>query len=118
MERKYPVSFFFLGVFQNCIQYFFLGLIGLILLIIGVIGVHICKIIGVIVLVCYFSLCIIKQLFIRSASLKESDNTEYNKFMDGAFGENKHDENALCPHKKIINMVENVIKTRDKDFRN
>lgn len=116
MKRKYSVSFFLLGILQNLIRYFLIGLIGLIFLIIGVIGVPVCKIIGTIVLACYLLLSIIEQFVIRSASLKESDNPEFNQFMDAAFGVNNQDENALSSHEKIAKIVKDKIKSQDTDL--
>jgi hypothetical protein len=114
MKRKYPFTFFILGVFQNMIRYFLIGFIGFVILIIGVIGVPICKIVGLFVVTIYLLLCIIEQLFIRSISLKESNNQEFNQFMDAAFGVN-NDENALSAHERIIKVVEDKIKSQDKD---
>ena len=116
MKRKYPLSYFFLGALQNLIRYFLIGLIGLVLLIIGLAGVHICQVIGAIVLTCYLLLCIIGQFFIRSACLKESNHPDFNQFMDGAFGHNNHDEDVFSPHERIIKMVEGKINSQDNDL--
>lgn len=118
MKRKYPVSFFFLGVLQNFVRYFVIGLIGLVFLVIGVSGVHICKIIGTIVLVCYLLLCVAMQFFIRFTILKKSNNPEFDKFMNDAFGVNNHSENALSSHERIIKMIEDKIKSHNADLDN
>lgn len=114
MKRKYPVSYFILGVFQNFVRYFLIGLIGIVLLVIGFIGVHICKIVGTIVLLCYVLLCIIEQLFIRSASLKQSDNPEFNQIMDSLFGVENHDEN----NSSFFEILEDKMKAQDDDKEN
>ena len=109
MKRKYPFTFFILGVFENMIRYLFIGFIGLVLLIVGVIGVPVCKIVGLFVVTIYLLLSIIEQLFIRSISLKESNNQAFNQFMDAAFGVD-NDEDALSTHERIIKTVEDKIK--------
>lgn len=118
MKRKYPVSFFLLGILHNLIRYLLIGIIGLVLLVIGFFGVNICKIIGAIVIICYFLQCIIEQFFIRSTILKESDNPEFNNFMDNAFGNNDYDKNTFSSSEKIIKMVEDKIKSENIDSDN
>lgn len=117
MNRKYPMSFFIIGLLQNLVKYAFIGLISAILLIIGFLGVDICKIIGTIILAVYFLLCVIEQIFIRSAIIKESDNPEFNKFMDQAFGFND-DDNAISTHQKIVKIVEDKIISQDSNLDN
>lgn len=102
MKRKYPLSFFLFGILQNLIRYLFIGFIGLVLLVVGFFGVHFCKIIGAIVIICYFLQCIIEQFLIRFAALKESDNAEFNNFMDNAFGNNDCDNNAFSSSEKSL----------------
>lgn len=116
MKRKYPLSFFLLGVLQNLIRYFLIGLIGFVFIIIGVIGVPICNIIGMMVLAGYLLLSIIEQLFIRSSILKESDNHEFNQFMDAAFGINNNDEKSHFPYERTVKIVEDKIKSQDTDL--
>ena len=114
-EKKVPCFLFPFGVIQNLIRCFLIGLIGLVLLIIGAIWVPICKIIGITILACYILLSIIKQCFIRAASLKESDNPEFDQFMDAAFGVNNPDENASSTRERIMKIVEDKIKSQDTD---
>lgn len=118
MKRKYPLSFFILGVLQNLIRYFLIGLLGLVLFIIGVMGAPIYKKIGTVILVGYILFSIIPQIFIRSSILKDSDNHEFNEFMNAAFGINNDDddENPHLPHKRITKMVEDKINSQDRDI--
>lgn len=118
MERKYPVSFFVMGILLNLVKYIFIGLVGTIFLIIGFSGVNICKTIGIVILTGYLVLCVIEQLINRSTILKESNNSELNEFLDHAFGVNKQDETNLSPSQRIINIVEDKIKSQDKDENN
>lgn len=82
----------------------------------GVIGVPICKIIRMMVLAGYLLLSIIEQLFIRSSILKESDNNEFNQFMDAAFGINNNDGNPCFPNERIVKIVEDKISLQDTDL--
>ena len=115
MKRKYPVSFFFFGVLGNLLRYIIIGLIGLALLIIGFFGVDACIIAGAIVLACYLLLCIIRQISIRSTCLKESGNPDFDELIDGAFGENSHEGSASSPHERIVQMVEEKIKSQETE---
>jgi hypothetical protein len=115
MKRKYPTSFFVIGIMQNLVKYVFISLIGALFLIIGFLGTDMCITIGIIILICYFLLCVIEQFIIRSAILKESNSPEFNEFMDGAFGVNNQDENTLSSHQKIINIVEEKIKSQSSN---
>lgn len=112
MKRKYPMSFFIMGILQNLVRYAFIGLIGALFLIIGTFGADICKTIGIIIFICYFLLCFIEQFIIRFVSLKESNNPEFNEFMDGAFGVSNQDEITLSARQKIINNMEEKIKSQ------
>jgi len=118
MKRRYSNYFFLHGVIQNLIRYLIIGITGLVLLIIGLVYIPICKIIGLIVLAIYLLLSVIEQFSIRSESLKESDNPEFNQFMDVAFGLNKQDENGLSSHERIIKIVEDNMKSKNTDFKN
>lgn len=114
MKRKYPITFFVLGVFLNLIRYFLICLIGLVIIIIGIISFPICKTIGLAIIAFYLLLSIIDQLFIRSASLNESDDQEFNQFMDAAFGVD--DDNALSAHERVMKVAEDKIKLQDNDM--
>jgi hypothetical protein len=115
MKRKYPMSIFIIGIIQNLVKYVFIGLVGVLFLIIGFFGNDIFITIGRIILICYFILCVMEQFIIRSASLKESSNPEFNEFMDAAFGIDNQDENNFSPHQKIINIVEEKIKSQNSN---
>lgn len=115
MKRKYPMSFFVIGIMQNLVKYVLIGLIGALFLIIGFFGTDMCITIGIIVLICYFLLCVIEQFIIRSSILKESSSPEFNEFMDSVFGVNNQDENTLSSHQKIINIVEEKIKSQSSN---
>ncbi len=116
MKRKYPMYFFIMGIIQNLVKYVFIGLIGVIFLIVGLFGPDICKTIGSIILTVYFLICVIEQFFIRSAILKESDNPEFNELMDETFGINNNDQNDLSAQQKIIKSVEERIKSQDENL--
>jgi hypothetical protein len=93
MKRKYSASFFLLGLLQTAIRYVFILLIGLFFLIIGYFGIKIFRSIGTAALIFYALLCIVEQLKIRSLSLKQSGNPEFNEFMNSILGIRNHDEN-------------------------
>lgn len=118
MNRKYPASIFFMGLLLNLAKYLLIGLIGVIFLIIGFFGVDICKIIGIIIIVVYLLLCLIEQIMIRSASLKESRNPEFNEFMNSAFGVNDQEDKNLSNIQRIKNIIEEKIKSQKDDENN
>lgn len=116
IKRKYPGSLFLLGVLQNGIRYFLIGLLGLVLFIIGSMAVPVCKTIGTIVLIGYGLLCVIEQFVIRHVCLKESDHPEFNTMMDDLLGVDENGENTLF-HKRIQEMAEET-KPQDSDSEN
>ena len=88
MKRTYPLSFFLFGLAMNFFfRYFYLLLPGMILCIIGIWKLP-CLLIGLAVLGLDLLLSFTEQLQTRKASLEDSDNPEYNEFMDTCFGDN------------------------------
>ena len=99
MKRKYPAVYFFLGLIQNMIRYFWILLIALVLIIIGAINKNICLYIGLGVLAIYILVCFIEQMVIRSTALKQTGNPAYDEIMDVILGGSSEDvNNAINKH--------------------
>lgn len=112
MNRKYPLSFFLLGLAMNFfLHYFYLFLPGAILCFIGIWNLT-CLLIGLAVLGLDLLLSFIEQLQIRKASLSESDNLEYNEFMDACFGINSAGIKELL-EEKITDYENDHVKRQE-----
>jgi hypothetical protein len=114
MNRKYPILFFFMGLLQSMIRYFFIGLIGIVLWIIGLYGIEFCKVCSVIILAGYLLICVVEQIIFCFVSLQESENPELNEFLDIAFGANNKGENNKSAHQRIIDHVNSIIKDQNE----
>ncbi len=68
-----------------------------------------------VILVGYSLLCIIEQIAISIGSLKESSDPELNKFLDNAFGVQDQDEATRSSSQRIIDWVEEKIKSQNDD---
>ncbi len=105
MERKYPASIFIFGTIMNFfLRYFYLAIPGVILCIVGV-YITICLYIGLAVLGLDLVLSLYDQIQIRKAALSESDNPEFNNWMDAMYGSN--------PHNSIMEIIENTMQSDD-----
>jgi len=102
MKRKYSLSMFLLGLMQTAIRYIFLLLVGVLFLIIGYFGIKVFNSIGIAAIIFYALLCIVEQLKIRSMSLKQSDNQEFNRFMDSILGIRNNDDKDPANLEELI----------------
>lgn len=103
MKRKYPLKMFLLGVAMNFfLHYFYLFLPGLILCLIGIWSQK-CLAIGLACWLLDLILSITDQFRIRKAALEESDNPEFNEWMDRIYGSDD-------PHREARNLVDEKIK--------
>lgn len=87
-KRKYPVSFFILGVISNMIRKFYVAVLILILLIIGLVYSNIFIKISGWILFIWIIFAFVEQILIRKIVLSKSENEEFNNIMDVIFGEN------------------------------
>ncbi len=86
MKRKYPISFFLIGILLNFIKYGIVLAAALLFIIIGLMRGGFCKILGFSLLAVYFTVCIVSQLYVMSVCRKESDSDDFNYFMNRVFG--------------------------------
>lgn len=87
-KRKYPISFFILGVISNMIRTFYVGVLILLLLIIGLVSNNIFIKISGGILCIWIIFAVVEQIQIRKIALSS--------IMDVIFGENggtNEDEN-------------------------
>lgn len=66
MKRKYPISFFLIGILLNFIKYGIVLAAALLFIIIGLMRGGFCKILGFSLLAVYFTVCIVSQLYVMS----------------------------------------------------
>lgn len=87
-KRKYPLSFFFLGVIINMIRTFYVAVLILLLLVIGLVNNNIYIKISGGILCLWIIFAVVEQIQIRKTVLNKSKNEEFNHIMDVMFGEN------------------------------
>ena len=102
MKRKYSLSMFLLGLLQTAIRYFLLLLIGIVFLIVGNFGIKVLKSMGLATILFYTILCFVEQLKIRSMSLKQSDNQEFNEIMDSILGIRSNNDEDPVSFEELI----------------
>ena len=91
-KRKYPMSFFIFGVISNMISKFYVAVLILLLLIIGLVNNNIFIKISGGLLCAWIIFAVVEQIQIRKILLSKSENEEFNNIMDVVLGEN--DEEA------------------------
>ena len=113
-DRKYPTSLFIIGFITNILFHFFwLFLPCIILLIIGIF-VKSCLYIGLLLLLIDVVLSLIKQLRIRQAFLKESDNPNFRVFQDVLSKDGNWKDNINEFLNQKISNPQNEINLDDK----
>lgn len=81
-DRKYPLSLFITGFITNMLfRYWFILLLAIILLIIGIWNEN-CLQIGIIFLGVDIALSLVEQWKVRKTMLEESDNPDFREFQD------------------------------------
>jgi hypothetical protein len=112
-KRRYPISFFFLGVIGNLLRTFYVGGLIFLLWIIGLVSNSIFIKISSGILWIWIIFAVVEQIHIRKTCLSKSENENFNRMLDGIF-----DENGLYSKKqnkidreKMLNDI--IIKTKD-----
>ena len=86
IERKYPLSLFFIGMLTNSILLLLLALLFLILLfVLRAFFNQIPLFAPFLLLAVWFIKSLVEQLGIRKATLEKSENAEFNRIMDSVF---------------------------------
>lgn len=112
-KRRYPLSFFVMGVISNLIRTLYVGGLIFLLWIIGLVNNGILIKISGVLLWMWVIFAVVEQIQIGKTSLNKSENEDFNRIMDGMFGENglyskKHNK---IDREKMLNDL--ILNTKD-----
>ncbi|PKM63390.1 MAG: hypothetical protein CVU97_00175 [Firmicutes bacterium HGW-Firmicutes-21] len=107
MKRKYPFSIFIFGVFLNVFKLWYLVIPTIVLFILSFINLWF-AIIGVATTVLILVIVIAQQIQIKKVIIAQSDNEQFNDFLNKSFIDNG------LGYKNIIDQVDRIIESQSE----
>lgn len=113
-NRKIPAAFFVFGVIQCLIRFFWVGAIGLICLVVGLISRSIALEVGALLIIGWILIAVVDEVLVCHTIKTDSSNSEVNQIFDSMFGEDELMKKLLNEGKDITNDIVKEMKNYQK----